>query len=163
MSPGVSEFAVWCLWACLCGLCWCDARHVCVCLIARWLAGPCSCLAYDSGEGRRVNVLGVPPPHPERCPWVQGPHPERAFVSPRQQVLVHCCGRALTRAQLSPAETRALLLCCCAWARGTRRAAVTLGGIAHHSALHLLVCTSAHVLCLFIGFVCVKVVSHSLV
>lgn len=29
LSLGVSVCAVWCLWVCLHGLCWCVARHVC--------------------------------------------------------------------------------------------------------------------------------------
>ncbi|CAI9161487.1 unnamed protein product [Rangifer tarandus platyrhynchus] len=42
------------------------------------------------------------------------------------------------------------------WSRDTRHVAVTLGVIMRHPALHLLFCTSAHVLCLFIGFVCLS-------
>lgn len=46
---GVSVCAVWCLWVCLCGLCWCVARLVCACLISQWPAGPCSCMTCDTG------------------------------------------------------------------------------------------------------------------
>ena len=42
------------------------------------------------------------------------------------------------------------------WSRATCHVAVTLGVITCHPALHLLFCTSAHVLCLFIGFVCLS-------
>lgn len=57
LSLGVFVCVVWCLWVCLCGLCWCVARHVCVCLISLWLAGPCSCMTR---EGRWVMSVGSP-------------------------------------------------------------------------------------------------------
>lgn len=65
LSLGVSVCAVWCLWVCLCGLCWCVARHVYVCLISLWLAGPCSCMIYDT-RGEKGDVCVFPQ---EWCPW----------------------------------------------------------------------------------------------
>lgn len=53
---------------------------VCECLIALWLAGPCSCMTYAAGGERGYGCVS---PHSEEWhPWGHWGHHVRSLVSP---------------------------------------------------------------------------------
>lgn len=79
LSLGVSACVVCCLWVCPCGLCWCVARRVCVCVRVSFCCGwwvRVTATTYDVG-GDRGRACVFPW---ELCSWDQCPSQDQCVM-----------------------------------------------------------------------------------